>query len=446
MNLTRIDLSDNLIHFVSSLDTSNPDYNLSEMHPKEYAMNGDIVEQNSISPFFILRRIIRNRQILSTWSYRKEYRTIYGKYPAVCFTEMPISEFVKTSIDRQLKGQKISNYGLIFNKKELFKIGSRPVIYGTSLETKVVDNGNIKELKPAIFDEKELYRFVAFKLDRLPYPIDWTHEREWRYPNYDYKYFPIDDVLLGDDETSEELKELYRLREEERIDFHGLNIDKYQLSNIGIILKTEEQARLIIRDILWLVDSKKINKSTFGYILFFNKLDQNLDKLTDKTYLNDEIENGLISLDKYFNIDQIKKERISKQINDLCEKYKDYNEFRVDHQGWLSGLSYPCLNDNINPISRILVELNIIKITKLGRYLIDLPILQPTFCLENNEQFVKEIINPELEKILGINLTYYSIGHWMAMHEKREIRIDDSPFYTEPNDDEWNFAHRDLDY
>ncbi len=122
MNLTRIDLSDNLIHFVSSLDTSNPDYNLSEMHPKEYAMNGDIVEQNSISPFFILRRIIRNRQILSTWSYRKENRTIYGKYPAVCFTEMPISEFVKTSIDRQLKGQKISNYGLILIKKNFLKL------------------------------------------------------------------------------------------------------------------------------------------------------------------------------------------------------------------------------------------------------------------------------------------------------------------------------------
>ena len=37
MKLDRIDLSDNLIHFVSELDKSNEDYNKSEMHPKEYA-------------------------------------------------------------------------------------------------------------------------------------------------------------------------------------------------------------------------------------------------------------------------------------------------------------------------------------------------------------------------------------------------------------------------
>lgn len=447
MNLTRIDLSDNLIHFVSSTDKSSSDYNLSEMHPKEYSMNGDIVEEDSISPFFILRRIIRNCQIISTWSYRNGSRAIYGAFPAVCLTEMPISEFVKTSIDRQSKGQKISNYGLVFNKKELFNIGARPVIYGTSRNVNVVDNGIIKQLEPAVFDEYELYRYVAFKLDRLPYPIDWTHEREWRWPNYKYQYHPIDLALWGDDEEcTDELEELYRLREEERIDFHGLNIDELKLSNIGIILKTEEQARLIIRDILRLVDSKKVNKHTFGYILYFNKLEQNIDKLTDKTFLNKEINRGLINLEKFFEIDKTKRNKISEDIKKLCHQYKNYNNFKAKHQGGLSGLSFPCLNNNHDDNARILVDLKIIKITKLGRYLIDLPVLHPTSCLENNELFVKEIINPELEKILGIKLTYYSIGHLLAMRKNRNIEIDDVPFYTEPNDDEWNYSNKVEDY
>lgn len=446
MNLTRIDLSDNLIHFVSPLDKSTQDYNLSEMHPKEYEMNGDIVEQDKLSPFFILRRIIRNLQIISTWSYRKGQRTIYGSFPAVCLTEMPISEFVKTSIDRENKGQKISNYGFVFNKKELFKIGARPVIYGTSSDVSVVDNGNSKLLSPTVFDERELYRYVAFKLDRLPYPIDWTHEREWRWPNYNYKFHPIDLVLWGDEECNDELKELYRLREEERIEFHGLNIDQNPISNIGIILKTEEQARLVVRDILWLVDSNKIDKNTFSYILFFNKLKQNIDKLADKKFIEKEINQGLINLDKFFVIDKVLKTRIAKDIKQLCLKYKGYNNFVVEHQGWLSGLSFPCFDNNQDQVARILVELKLIKITKLGRYLIDLDVLQPSSCLENNEKFVREIINPELENILGVKLTYYSIGHLMAKAQNRAIQIDDVPFYTDPNDDEWNFSNRDEDY
>lgn len=446
MNLTRIDLSDNLIHFVSSLNKSTVDYNKSEMHPKQFEMNGDMVEEDALSPFFILRRIIRSCQIISTWSYRNGQRTIYGVYPAVCFTEMPISEFVKTSIVRQSKGQKISNYGLVFNKKELFKIGARPVIYGTSIETNVVENGEVKLLSPSIFDERELYRYVAFKLDRFPYPIDWTHEREWRWPNYKYQYHSIDSVLWGDEECNDEIKELYRLREEDRIGFHGLNIDQFPLTNIGIILKTKEQARLITRDILWLIDSKRIPQNRFGYVLYFNQLEQNIDKLTDKDFLKKEITQGIINLDNYFIIDKTLKAKVAGDIEKLCNKFRDYDDFEVDYQGGLLGLSFPCLKNNQDVMARILVDLNLIKITKLGRYLIDLPILNPTRCMENNEMFVSKIIIPELEKILGISLTFYSIGHFMAMAKNRQIEIDDTPFYTEPNDDEWNYSNRDEDY
>lgn len=446
MNLDRIDLSDNLIHFVSAADMSTKEYNMSEMHPKHHSINGDIVESDDLSPFFILRRILRNLQILSTWSYRKGQRTIYGPYPAVCLTEMPISEFVKTSINRQLKGQKISNYGLIFNKKDLFNIGARPVIYGASNKVNVIDNGDIKLLYPAFFEEKELYRYVAFDLDRIPYPIDWTHEREWRWPNYKYVYHSIDSVLFEED-CSKELEELYRLREEERIEFHGLNIDQYSLKNIGIILKTEEQARLIIRDILWLVDSHKIGKNAFSYILFFDKLKQNIDKLTDRSYLENEIKQGFIDLSIFFLIEKNQKQNILIQIQQLCERYKQYDNFDIAHQGGLSGLSFPCIKDNSSSVVRVLVELNLVKITKLGRYLIDLSVLHPSECMENNEMFVKQIINPELEKILGIKLTYYSIGNTMAKRLGRKgIDINDVPFYTEPSDDEWNFSDRKEDY
>lgn len=447
MKLDRIDLSDTLIHFVSELDMSSTDYNMSEMHPKEYAMNGDMVEYDLLSPFFILRRIIRNLQLISTWSYRKGSRTIYGDFPAVCFTEMPIAEFVKTSIDRSLKGQKISNYALIFDKKQMFTLGSRPVIYGTSQDVIVVSSGVTKKLSPAIYDDKELYRYVAFKLDRLPYPIDWTHEREWRWPNYDYKYYPIDQVIWGDEEDyDDELNELCQQRENSRIDFHGLNLEKENLSNVGIIIKTEEQARLVIRDILTLIDSQLISKSLFGFILFFNKLEQNLDKLYDKAYVNSIINSGLIKIEQFFNVDQSYLKSVQAKLDKICSEFNGYNRFDKQHQGWQYGISYPCLNDNQIQLTRALVELGYIKVTKLGRYLVDLPILQPTECLENNEKFVREVLNPRLEEEFDVELTYYSVGGLFNKTSIKDIGINDVPFYTEPNDDEWNSAHKEEDY
>lgn len=89
------------------------------------------------------------------------------------------------------------------------------------------------------------------------------------------------------------------------------------------------------------------------------------------------------------------------------------------------------------------MDLNLIKITKLGRYLINLPILNPFSCLEENEKFTRQVINPELERILEIKLTYYSVT---SFTQTTIIDIDDVPFYTEPNDDEWNYSNRDEDY
>ena len=446
MNLDRIDLSDYLIHFVSSVDTENEDYYLSEMHPKEFEMNGDTVEENILSPFFILRRIIRNCQLISTWSYRSGNRTIYGKYPAVCFTEMPLSEFVRTSIQRQSKGHKISSYGLIFNKKQLFGLGTRPVIYGASQEVRVISNGLYKELDPQIYSDKELYRYVAFNLDRLPYPIDWTHEREWRWPNYAYEYYDINSIMfddIADKKLNATLRELLRLRENERIEFHGLNLDKVNVNGIGIILKNELQAKRIVKDILKLIDTGKISKKSFGFILYFNHLVENIENLIDKNYVKNVITKGLIRIDDFFQIDDSLKKEVKRKIESICKEFKNYDKFEQPHKGWQSGISFPCLNSNEDKIARVLVNLGYIKVTNLGRYLIDLPILQPTKCMENNEEFVRQILNPILEKELGIRLTYYSVGDFMS---GKPISINDTPFYTEPNDDEWNYAHDENDY
>ncbi|WP_345951293.1 hypothetical protein ABDD95_07635 [Mucilaginibacter sp. PAMB04274] len=427
----RTDLSDKLIHFVRAVNRESNDYMLSEMHSYEFAF-GELVEEDKISPFFILRRIIRKLQVLSTWSYRNGSSTIRGNYPVTCFTDMPISAFVATSIDRLSKGQKISNYALVFDKKQMFAIGARPVIYGAT--------------KNEALPETEKYRFVAYDPTSLPYAIDWTHEREWRWANFDYisKMIPQQDFSDEDHPLEEYTLELMRLRDEERIEFHGLNLDKQPLSNIGFILKTKEQARLILRDILWLIDQGKISANLFTYILFFSDLQANPDSIQDPKFINDLISNGRIEIAPYLIIDKHKQREVIAKLAELSSSLME--RFNPDEfPGGITGISFPCFNDNLSQAARLLVGTAYVKITKLGRYLLNLPCLNQTQSLELNEQFVIDIVNPQLSNILETPLTYYSVGS-LSRAPISQIGLNDIPFYTEPNDDEWNEAHREEDF
>jgi len=345
---------------------------------------------------------------------------------------MPIAAFVASSIERLSKGQKISNYAMVFDKKQMFALGARPVIYGST--------------KDEALPETEQYRFVAYDPTRTPYAIDWTHEREWRWPNFEYVSQSIPQFDFSDDEyqLSDETLELMRLRDEERIDYHGLNLDQHRLSHIGFILKTEQQARLITRDILWLIDKKKIRPNLFTYILYFPDLEANIESIDDPKFIDSLITKGRIEIQPFLQVDQKQQASIISQLDELSERLSGSMN-PDEYPGGVTGISYPCFNDNLSPAARMLVGTKYVKMTKLGRYLIDLPCLNQTRSIEVNEQFVIDKVNPQLSEILDTPLTYYSVGS-LSYAPISEIKLDDVPFFTEPNDDEWNEAHCPEDF
>ncbi|WP_050756000.1 hypothetical protein [Halanaerobium praevalens] len=191
---------------------------------------------------------------------------------------MPLADFIKSSFNRLKRGEKISSYALIFSKKQMFDLGARPVVYGTSISCRdYFDEGGHRLLDPNLFHSKEMYRYISFNLSRKPYPIDWTHEREWRWANYDYINYGIDEYYFESTEIDEEMEELLDKREMERIEDYGLNLDKTNLKGVGILVKNEKQAEKIVRDILWLVDSKKIDQDLYSYILLLPDVNENIN-------------------------------------------------------------------------------------------------------------------------------------------------------------------------
>lgn len=138
--------------------------------------------------FQVLLKILHDGFLHSGWSRRNGSPTIYGPRSAVCFTEMPLHAFLKYADDRGNKTGLISRYAIALKRKELFKAGGRTVIYGLSTphvesdgyETGVYQ-GRCLSVAETGLGLQEQYRYVATSLDSDRF-IDWTHEREWRWP------------------------------------------------------------------------------------------------------------------------------------------------------------------------------------------------------------------------------------------------------------------------
>ena len=133
------------------------------------------VAQEAKSAFGVLKNILECGYLIPTFAPRRSVTanraprpTIRGTEPVVCFTEQPLSAFMrscKTLTDRY------SPYGIAVRKDRLYEYGGRPVVYG--------DNNLLNSLP---VDHQ--YLWVNFQ--PIPqtqfggFPLDWTHEREWR--------------------------------------------------------------------------------------------------------------------------------------------------------------------------------------------------------------------------------------------------------------------------
>lgn len=97
---------------------------------------------------------------------------IKGGHTCICFTEAP------PNCSQEFNGR-YSRFGIKFNKRHIFSLGGRPVIYQP--------DSDYERLPPSL-----KWRHVRHELDG-EVPIDFTWEREWRVPLAEL-CFDLDDV------------------------------------------------------------------------------------------------------------------------------------------------------------------------------------------------------------------------------------------------------------
>lgn len=137
------------------------------------------------SSFDILRKIVACGYLRPSFAQKHRstvggrQNTINGPDPAVCFTEQPLDAFIKSC---HMLPDRYQPYGVILHKWHLYTYGGRPVVYG--------DENLLKSL-PA--DHKYLWvRYSPIPDEGFGgYPVDWTHEREWRAKQSPYHYLEV---------------------------------------------------------------------------------------------------------------------------------------------------------------------------------------------------------------------------------------------------------------
>lgn len=141
--------------------------------------------KNSVGASDILKSIIKCGYLIPSFAPKirvtvgERQNTIRGPYPAVCFTEQPLDSFMQSC---SLLSSRYHPYAVAIRKDRLFDYGGRPVAYG--------DENLLAGLSD---DWKYLWvRYNPILRSALGgYPIDWTHEREWRARVIKYSYGSI---------------------------------------------------------------------------------------------------------------------------------------------------------------------------------------------------------------------------------------------------------------
>lgn len=143
------------------------------------------IDNERLSAFDMLKLIVKCGFLKPSFAPRLratiggEVNTIKGPYPAVCFTEQPLDAFLKSC---DILPSRYQPYAIAMRKEQLFIYGGRPVIYGD-------------ELLLNTLAEEYKYLWVRFNPLRAyelgGYPVDWTHEREWRSRVNRYHYLDL---------------------------------------------------------------------------------------------------------------------------------------------------------------------------------------------------------------------------------------------------------------
>ncbi|WP_406852112.1 DUF4427 domain-containing protein [Brevundimonas sp. BH3] len=405
LNNIRFDLSPYLIHFFRKLDIDSS----SSVFAVEDWGPGAIVEDTKISPLFLLRNAIRSQRLWATWSVRGGCRTIYGPDPAVCFTDMPIGAFLEAGRNRQARGQAMSPFGILLPKLGANAAGARPAIYGLNGAPNIPGGkgGGLRVIPPNVLPLAEQHRYVTLSADGV---VDWTHEREWRWPCRE-SLIDYSDLLSGPE-------------------IPGFSLD---LKGMGVVVRTQAQADKVLHDLLVLSDQGAPGR--YDFIIVGDKIGS-LKALRDPVDVQAALVAAAIDLSSFRSMDNV---RAKSLVSDFDACVAAVNRTQAGNGTNEKGGCWLWLTDAKHEMTRALRQTGRVTVNSDGRYLVDVTAFDPILPLAEREDLMQRLANL-LDKRHNLLATYHSV--------LGKIDPNATPHYSDPPIENrliFNYAHDEAD-
>jgi hypothetical protein len=306
---------------------------------------------------------------------------------------MPTAAFIEASRIRQQAGQKISTHALTFQKTEMFDLGANPVIYGLSdrsASLPVGNNGGARVIDPSFLPIREQYRYITYNPTGT-IAIDWTHEREWRWP------------YMGDITTYEKMLEEYGIASEVK-DIPGLNLYSGDLSAIGDIVNTHEESRMVLYDILSLIDRNLISPETYSYILVTDSIGPVSD-LRDPNQERLALDAAMIDLAPFITPVPSRDKQIADRVRQMICTIE--REAAPPESGEFGGC-WLWIVDNFHEVTRALLNEGRMLINDHGQYLATLIEYDDSRSLRQREDMTKKLASQICDEF-GVTAGYFSV-------------------------------------
>lgn len=290
----------------------------------------------------------------------------------------------------------------------MFQLGARPVIYGLSVNASLpIGNGGCAR----IFDESilplaEQYRYVTYN-PVGQHCIDWTHEREWRWPYTE----PTD--------TYEKELEQYGCVDDPST-VPGLWSATSFLENIGIIVKSEDEREKILYDILCLIYRKVISPQKYNYIICYDAI-ADLVKLRDYGESKKLIESSKIDIAHFLEKNTILADNTIRRISELENMVDEQHEFEKVRE---NGKCWLWLYDFFDEKVRSMLNEDYLKVNKDGKILYELNYISDARDLRQQEMMVEKLADC-VKKELRIECGYFSVCDIGKPYD-----MDSVPFYN----------------
>jgi hypothetical protein len=179
--LSRPDISRYLVHFTKGTD-----------------------DQDAIG---VLKGIVSERRILGGRGH------VRGGHGCVCFTESPL-QLIAGRLVNDNGYSRYSPFGIMFDKRYVFGLGGRPVIYGPASEYETLS-------------DHMQWRHVRYEPD-IDQPVDFTWEREWRVLADEVTFTPdIARIVVPDRTSARQLAAGWEQAEDYKIELYSLLMDEH---------------------------------------------------------------------------------------------------------------------------------------------------------------------------------------------------------------------------